>query len=463
MERRRVACIAALILALPTALASSGLVATELVLAGATRVEGDASALFFVAQRDGFSWETRADSATLLREHASFVAADRPLHGGYQFFKVDDWRTETVELGPLTLASLGTLAGGALLVSAQPTALRAVSEGIVEIKAVADPLLVQGNPADASTDGGEGGELAERFDGDFLLMTFSEGVFTLTGDLTLRMYGPGYRLATDDGSSEMQTGEYETSRTLVLAQGNQERHTLTLHNAVLQVRASEPITLLSQFPTVAIDGTVKAPRAQGALALDGGILAPAAENEPLLFTGAATLALSPSNGWIAASAPGAGIASAGRALAPQGPPIVALGAASVLALALLGLALVVIGRRRARDRDDLALALLAMEERRWEDALPRLARVARRDPHNATVLVDRALCLEQVGRFEEAAKAFETALRAAPRHAEAHFYYARTLAKMREREAARAHLEEALERDPRLAEMARAESVLRGL
>lgn len=455
---RVAACIAAIMLLLPTALATQGLLAEQLIVAGDTRLQGDASALFFESFEDGFAWEASADSVEMLREYATYQAVDTPAMDSYEYFLATPWATETASYGASTLSSSRTIEFGAMLAIADADGqVVATSAGLVDIRAARDPTLTQGNAADAQND--EMGEIARTFDGSFLEATFAEGVYTLTGDLTLIMYGPAYEILADGEPVAWQTGEFETSRTAVYVEGAQERHTLTLHNAVLQLRASEPTTLLTSFPTLEIDGTLKAPKAEGALVIAGQSIAPPADGSPLTYTGATTLLLSFDGGRVAAGSPD--VISTAAMIAPQGPPLLAIGAAAFLAIAAL-VGAVVLWVRRARE-DDLALALLAMEGRRWDDALPRLARVMRREPHNVAVMVDRALCLEQVGRFEDAARSFEGALRAAPALAEAHFYYARTLAKMRQPDAARVHLEEALERDPRLAEMMHAEPVLRGL
>jgi len=116
-----------------------------------------------------------------------------------------------------------------------------------------------------------------------------------------------------------------------------------------------------------------------------------------------------------------------------------------------------------RSADDLDLALLAMAERRWSDAIPLLDRVLRRRPDDAGVLVDRAWCLEEAGRVDDARAGYEAALRVAPSNAEAHYYYARTLARLRLTTGAMAHLTRALALDERLAEMARDERAFRDL
>ena len=449
--------VVALVLLSPTALASSGLVAEQLFLAGSTRLEGDVAALFFESHDDGFSWSLTADAAELVREHATYQAVDTPVMKTYDYFLATPWETEVTIYGATVLSSSETIPRGAMLVLAQAGRVDASSMGLVEVKATRDPVLVQGNAADAQNE--DMGEIAHALEGTFLDAQFSEGTYTLTGDLTLVMYGPAYTLESGGESTAWQTGEFETTRTAAYVEGAQERHTLTLTNAVLQLRAAEPVTLLTTFPTVAFDGTLKAPAAEGALIVAGQPIVPPADGSPLTYTGAAELALAFDGGRVAASMPA--MLSTAAAIAPQSPPVLALGAGAFLVLAAVA-AGVLLWLRRAR-ADDLELALLAMEERRWEDALPRLARVARRDPDNVALMVDRALCLEQVGRFEDAARSFESALRAAPGLAEAHYYYARTLAKMRQADAARVHLEEALERDPRLHEMMRAEPALRGL
>lgn len=453
---RAAACIVAIVLLAPTALAAQGLVADELLLAGSTRLEGDATALFFQSVQDGFSWEASADSAELVREYAKFQAVDTPLIPAWDVHQASPWVTETTGYGAVTLSSDSTIGYGAmLLIGAAKTQVVASSDALGQIRATRDPVLSQGVPGDAQTEGGDTGQIVHRVEGAFLNATFEEGTYTVTGDLTLVMFGPAYAI----GDDAWQTGEFETARTAVYVEGRQERHTLTLTNAVLQLRAREPVTLLTAFPTLEMDGTLKAPAADGALDVAGQTIAPPADGSPLTYTGATTLSLSFDGGRVAAASPD--MISTAAMIAPQGPPFLAIGAAVFLALAaLVGLAGLWLRRTRA---DDLELALLAMEERRWNDALPRLTRVARREPHNVGVLVDRALCLEQVGRFEDAARSFEGALRASPALAEAHFYYARTLAKMRQSDAARVHLEEALERDPRLVEMMRAEPALRGL
>lgn len=460
MNIRAAVCIVALmVVASPTAMAAPGFAAAELLVAGNTRLEGDAAALFFTSLANGFSWELSADSAELTRVYATYRAVDSPLTPSYDVLHADPWREETIRYDAVTLSSSATAQMGALLALARAEAkIAASSVGLVQIEAVRDPTFYQGIPADAESDDGVQAKVEHQLTGTFLDATFAEGVYTLTGDLTLMMYGPAYTLETGSETVEWQTGEFETSRTAAIVEGRQERHTLALTNAILQLRATEPTRVVTTFPVLELDGTIKAREAEGSLVIAGQEIAAPADGS-LTYTGEGELALAFFEGRVAITSPDS--IAAATTFAPRGPPLLAIGAGAILALGALAAA-IVLWLRRSR-ADDLELALLAIEERRWEDALPRLTRVARSEPDNVGIMIDRALCLEQVGRFEDAARSFESALRAAPALADAHYYYARTLAKMRQPDAARAHLEEALERDPRLSELMRAEPALRGL
>lgn len=457
------AWLVALVLVAPTALAASDdLRAESFTFTGATSVESVARALFLSADEAAFSWDVVAGEATLHRQQATFRAVDHPTRDTALVAPQSDWVEDEVPLGAVSIVSTGVLPGGAMLVRSDDARLEGATDTGVDVRAVRDPVVAQGGaePTDEN-EAGDPGYIVEEIPGELLSMDFAEGTFTIRGNLTLLLFGPRYVVDSSEAPGDHQTGEYETTRTLVYAEGKQERHLLALTDAVLHVRAAAGALLYTEFPLVQVAGSVVAEQADGALALPD-IEVRAADDGALRYTGDVALALSPTQGLVGASVPTAALASTGATL-EQGPPLLTLTAAAIATLVALGAAGALLWRRRARPQDDLEAALLAMDERRWEDALVPLARVAKARPHDAGVMVDRALCLEQVGRFQDAARGFEAALRTAPEHAEAHFYYARTLAKMRQAEAARVHLEAALERDPRLAEMARGERVLRGL
>lgn len=455
------AWLVVLVLVAPTALAASDdLRAASLTFAGATSVESVARALFLSADEAAFSWDVVAADVTLHRQQATFRAVDHPTRDTILVAPQSDWVEDEVPMGAASLVSTGVLPGGAMLLRSDDARIEGATDASVTVRAVRDAVVAQeGAEPTSENDAGDPGYIVEEIPGELLAMDFAEGTFTLRGNLTLLLFGPAYAVDSAEAPGEHQTGEYETSRTLLYAEGKQERHLLVLTDAVLHLRAAAGAVLYTEFPSVEVAGSVLAEEADGALALPD---LEVRDDGAHRYTGELALALSPTEGRVGASVPAAALASTGATL-DQGPPLLTLTAAAIATLATLAAAGALLWRRRARPQEDLEAALLAMNERRWEDALAPLARVAKARPHDAGVLVDRALCLEQVGRFQDAARGFEAALRAAPQHAEAHFYYARTLAKMRQAEAARVHLEAALERDPRLAEMARGERVLRGL
>src|SRR5579862_1279082 len=57
-----------------------------------------------------------------------------------------------------------------------------------------------------------------------------------------------------------------------------------------------------------------------------------------------------------------------------------------------------------------ALGHLRFEQKSWEEAARSYGKVAGAEPVNRTAHYNMGLCLERQGKFEEAAKAFETAL-----------------------------------------------------
>ena len=431
--------------------ASDGLRAESLRFAGATTLESDTSALFFILRdADAVNWRLSAQGGTLERAYLVEAAVDNPLNPeNYLYSHELDSGVETLDLGAVTLASTGGQEGGALL--AQGSLLSSSSsDGLILVTAVTNPTVAQFGEADVAP--GEGVGIEETLPGDLLAVEVAHGSAILRGDMVLTLFGPWYSLDDGGAVTDHKTGEFESDRAGPATQVHQEKHTQTLRDAVLELSFVQPVELFATHATVDVAGTIEAADAEGEM--PDGLTATSAAT----WSGGALLELGASSGRVTAAGPQALSSTAAVVAVPRVPFLVA----AALAVGALGAVAVLALRRRARG-DDIELALLAMEERRWQDALPHLTRVARRRPDDAGVQIDRALCLEQVGRFEEAAKAFEAALRAAPRHAEAHFYYARTLAKMQEKEAARVHLETALERDPRLVEMMRGEPVLKGL
>lgn len=458
MAIRGALCIVlAIILAIPSAAAADGIAAESLEAVGLSTLDGDAAAFFVLAGAEGFSWDVTAARMTLERTYSEFIAVDNPTYpANYLYGDHADAVVETREFDAVSLTSADMRVLGAILArSAGGATVSATTLSTMLIRFESDPRFDQGEPPTVETQDDVVPNIHERIEGDFLNATLAGGELELRGSLVLDLNEVDYTLASADGISEERTGTFETSRAGVIVQGREERHRLVLEDAVLRVRTPSDIFILTQQSVVTVEGDLVARAPEGTLELTGATRG-ASEEGVERWHGRAALALAPAMGRVTMADGDAGIASNG-ALVASGPVPVAWAVAALLA-AFLAAGLVVLVRRRRDPEEDLHEALLAMEERRWDDALPRLARALARRPEDPLLLLDRALCLEETGRLREAAKGYEVALRRSPRSAETHFYYARTLAKLREAGASQAHLETALELDPRLVEMARREA-----
>jgi hypothetical protein len=452
-------CLVAIMLLVPTVLAAAELSAPKLSILGVSALRGDGAVVFAPSISGAFLWSLHAASGELVSTSVDTVNVRNPLVTDTELVSEGPLPQETrVTLTDVTMMSGDLIPGGALLAMGdEATNVEARSIGFAELGSTTDPAVRQ---YDSEVANAQDFSIRESLTGNFVHANLSDVTIFLTGDLTLILYGPSYTLTSKGETTQQQTGHHVETDGVAAWKGHDEIQSITLKDATLELRAPAGAEVFTRTLHVAMDGGISATGAQGGLTL-GDADALAAPDGAFRWTGETSFDLAPMNGALVARTP-APIATASGTLVPTTSRLPIL-AASGLAILLLFSALALgLHLRRAR-KNDLDIALLAMEERRWEDAIPRLARLAKKDPTNAAVQIDRALCLEQVGRFADASRAFEAALRATPKNAEAHFYYARTLAKMRESEAARVHLETALERDPRLVEMVRAEAVLRGL
>lgn len=436
------------------AVASAPFTARAFDLAGAASADGAASALFVLSPLDrAFTFDATAGEIVVERVANPWVEVTKP-GGNYVYRQYGDPQSETLTFTDATLASGAPEAGQAALVRALgPVAARALADGALRVEPVEDPRFDQ---APDQVDGPLGASMPyirETIPGHHIALTLEDGVFELSGDFEIVLVGPDYAVASSGGEYAARTGEYATNDALLARSGNDERHVVTLRDAVLRVDAPAGGVLLSIAPVITFAGSLRADDPMGDLPL------------PLLATpsgewlGEGVLDLSLTDGRLAAAAP-APLEATGTMRAARTPPTLALVAGAV---ALAGLAVLVVAlRRRGADEDPVALALLAMEDRRWADALPHLDRALRAAPADAKLLLDRALCLEETGRLPEARDAYESVLRAEPFNAESHYYYARTLARLRNSTGALAHLSRALTLDARLAELARKDASFAG-
>ncbi|GEM_PF-6226824 len=443
----------ALILLAPSASAAK---AASLQIVGSSRATGAADALFAIADGRGLSWSATAKEIVVERDGANFTRIDAIKSTSYG-------RVEQASqaYGPGELHGLEARDGGAMLARSLGAPFSGVTSTGSRLVAVGiqDPSFAEFGASDVRTSQTTHLYVDESMPGRFVNLTSSGGDFELRGTLLLVLYDVDYAVTTAQGSAVERTGRFESASVAGVTQGRDEQQRVTLVDAVLTLHAPGEAALFASQGHVDFNGILSLQGGDAPLAAPG--LAPlaAAEGEGR-YQGSSSLDLAPAGG-------SALRLESARAPSPLAP--VAEGASAPL-LALAALVLVAIAgvtfglsRRARRAADDTAAALLAMEERRFADALAPLARALARRPQDALLHLDLALCLEETGRGEEARRQYETTLGLAPANAEALYYYARLLARQRRPAESAAHLAEALVLDPRLTDMARAEQAFRGM
>lgn len=440
----------------PAALASDSFSSSALVLSGDLQLDTDAAAVYVPAGSRALSFEAVASSITLHRKYVNATQAGGIEIAGDQPGQVAVESTET--FGPSRLGTMQTRALAALLATAQtgPLVLHGKSAGFMDIATVQDPEVRQDAAVAAGLDESATYGVATKLAGEFVNVTPGEGTYELRGDFELQLFDVDYFLTDAKSTRTWQTGVYETASYGPAQRHRYELHTLTLHDALLIVTTAAPASVFSKEPTIAFDGTLRAQDAENTDALTTmRFQNTRAENE---WKGSATFAVTADQGRLGIGGD-SGASTLGAAVALDRSPLGAAIAAALVGLALLVAVLVVLKRRR--EEPSLEAALLAMEERRWDIALDHLERLLANGPADPILLVDRAICYENTGRLEEARSSFEAALVEAPGNAEAHYYYARVLARLRMSTACLAHLSRALALDERLNELARKEPAFR--
>lgn len=453
----RILLAAALSLSVPLAAGQDAFLTPSLTLEGDTTVEGRGSALFLVLDERGATWTATAAALALERKSAEAVATEVGppiMHNEDPVFSYD-------RLGAATLTATGGDLLGAILVTGDFEVLGA--QRLLEARSETDPALDQNGPREVESKDTEF-EIHETLRGEYVNLTLTDGMVELRGDIVVTLYGFHYRAEGDGRILDERTGEWEREETGTLPAdavryAHLERHTLTLTDATLRLDAATSAVLLAHEPLVGVQGDAVATGLDASLRLDGLTLEPRGAQTHL--AGDALLALTPREGGLAVAARAVDPVESAQAIeAATGLPWAWL-ALPALTLVAIGAVYALLGRRIAQD--PLEVAVHAMAERRWNDAIPHLEAVLDKRPEDVVVLIDHALCLEETGRLGAARESCERALRLAPANAEAHYYYARVLARMRLSPACLAHLARALALDPRLAEMARQEAAFREL
>jgi cbb3-type cytochrome oxidase subunit 3 len=338
---------------------------------------------------------------------------------------------------------------------ADATMPRGLGAGTVE-----GPAFVQGAPSTVSSGGTTHLYIDEAMPGRYVQVSSSGTDYELRGTFLVVLYDVDYALTTAQGAATERTGRFQDAAVGGVERGRDQQDRVTLVDAVLRLHAPGGASLVSSASHVDFHGILTLAGDQPSIGVAGLQALPALDGGTARYEGTALLDLSPGEG---------GALAVASARAPASP-YVSAGATSLsflvvvaLVVAAIAVIAVALGRRPRAREDDAAVALLAMEERRHADAVAPLTRALARDPHDAMLNLDLAICLEETGRREEARRQYEATIRLAPANAEALYYYARLLARLREDAESGFHLREALALDPRLEEMARAESAFRGM
>lgn len=440
-------------LLLPGALAGS---VESLVIQGDTRASSTNDAVFAIIHEGGITWSASASQLLVERHFANYTRLDATRTSYYG----PDQRT-TSSLGAVTLQGLGTRDMGAMLVRSAglPFGLEGLLPSGLVVQPQQDVSFAEFNPDEI--DGGNQPShyyIDEVVPGQFAGMTAQDADLEIRGTFTLILYDVDYALVTGQGTSAERTGRYAVTNVAGVVQGVDMQHRLTLVNGVLKLHVPTSVTMLATAAQLDLHGSVTL-RGGDVAATPGLVLEQGGADNEARYVGAAKLDVSPARGQSLNVEAVRATTSGPLPLAEAGWSFLAVTAAIALLIALVA---IVLTRRRARREDDAAAGITAMEERRFEDAILPLTRALIRRPHDAHLTLDLALCLEEVGRLEEAKRQYEAAVRLAPVNAEALYYYARLLARMRLHAESAAHLHEALVLDPRLEEMAAREAAFRG-
>ena len=426
--------IGVLVASVPAAAAEGPVVVDGFSGEGAATIEGAAAALFLHVGERGMLWSAEAADVSVYRTAASYQSVHPSEGRPNAYSNYANQERETREYGAATVASTGSRAAGAFLaLGFGDASVLGTTSGLLRIHTEDTPSFLSHGEQEVQG-GGREYTITERLPGTYLNFTARDGVYELRGDFEIHVVDIDYAIDGATGGYDGRTGRTDDSDLGLASVGMIEKHVITLRDATLRVTVPGEASIYTEAARLAYDGALHA----------------TGQDAPLAKS--AALDLAPDGGQVRALGTQSTLANAGATM-PDAPrlPWWLLGA--ILALTLMALAAFAVARRRART-DDLEAAVLAMEERRWADALPHLERVLLRRPNDAGILVDHALCLEQTGRLPHARLGYERALSEAPDNADAHLYYARTLARLRETKAARAHLQRALALDPRLREIA---------
>lgn len=400
----------------------------------------------------------------LTRTWAPVVAVDGPLFPGTEVRHVagDQASTEVVRLAGASIVSVGARADAVAFATGEGSATLALAPAGPVTFTASEPTTVLSRPDYAVQTGDAFATYLHARDVEVrhVNATVPEGVATLEGPMELYLFSLDFEVNQGGEARVYRTG-FATERDGGFARGERvEKAVLTLTAGRLMVRTLDPLEFRAPEGTVDAGSALLAD-ASGSLRADSA--AYVASGDVRLHGAALALAPSPDAAGLAVAVAGDTtligftVLQDPRALLDD-DRAAAVGAAAGGGLLLLAIVGAVAYRRRhprAKPEGLVEEAVLRLEAGDFAAALALFNEAVAREPRNPTLHLDRAQCLDKLGKKSEARRAFETAVRLAPENGEAHYHLARSLASTGLAPSAIAHLSRAFSLDPAFAQAAR--------
>ncbi|MHB8586174.1 MAG: TPR end-of-group domain-containing protein [Thermoplasmatota archaeon] len=308
------------------------------------------------------------------------------------------------------------------------------------------------------------------------------------GGFHLYVFGVSFTVTQGGANSSYESGITDVNNAGPVDERNAEKDVFVIDSGALQFSSLASFAFLAPAANLTVENdTVNLAHAVGSLSSGNGAspsFAAAGSDVALAGNGALTIApipaTSPSTVETATGTRGPNATlqiSVDGAFQPQGflvqaapargfsPAVQATAVAAGSGTLLFGLWAVLAWRRKesAGREGLLEEAVLRLDAGDLQGALEKFNAAIACDPRNALLHLDRATCLERMGRSAEARRAFEFAVRCAPENGEAHYQFARSLAAAGLAPSAIAHLSKAFSLDPAFVQAARDDTNFRTL
>jgi hypothetical protein len=310
-------------------------------------------------------------------------------------------------------------------------------------------------------------------------VTVPDGSFVEGGAYDAFLFGITYQVDQAGTRTTYQSGENSQYAAGPASRMQTEKDVLELTSGTLTAAALSPAQLFVPASDVVLSGMATAAGATGSVSDARGTWV--ANDATVGLDGAGTLHLSATQGSPSSSIAPADASSlltlafsgswnpSGFQFLPAATPLLNAESERVGAVAagsgllLLGFVGAIAWRKRHPGNQNGLVedAVLRMEAGDLAGALEKLNAALASDPRSAVLHLDRAHCLERIGRGAEARRAFEMAVRNDPENAEAHYGLAKNLAAAGLGPSAIAHLSRAFSLDEGFARQALEEPAFR--